>query len=92
MPNSCAGASPSTVNNAGFSQLSRFVHYAQQRFDLSLLAGQFADARPQPEIPSRSVWLSLILGEVVHIPQLLLQLQEETQLPQWQQCGWATRT
>ena len=72
------------MNSADFSQLSQFVQYAQKRFNLSLLAGQFADARPQPEIPSRSVWLSLILGEVVHIPSLL-QLQEETQLPQWQQ-------
>ena len=72
------------MNNADFSQLSQFVHYAQKRFDLSLLAGQFADARPEPQIPSRSVWLSLILGEVVHVPSLL-QLQEETKLPQWQQ-------
>ena len=63
MPNSCAGANPSTVNSADFSQLSQFVHYAQKRFDLSRLAGQFADARPAPEIPSRSVWLSLVLGD-----------------------------
>jgi hypothetical protein len=72
------------VNNADFSQLSQFVHYTQKRFDLSVLAGSFTDSRPEPEIPSRSVWLSLILGEVVHVPSLL-QLQEETQLPQWQQ-------
>jgi hypothetical protein len=60
------------------------VHYAQKRFDLSLLAGCFADARPQPEIPSRAVGLSLVLGEVVHIPSLL-QLGQETKVPQWQQ-------
>ena len=48
------------------------------------LAGCFADARPQPDIPSRAVRLSLVLGEVVHIPSLL-QLQEETKVPQWQQ-------
>jgi hypothetical protein len=60
------------------------VHYAQKRFDLSLLAGCFADARPQPEIPSRAVGLSLVLGEVVHIPSLL-QLEQETKVPQWQQ-------
>jgi hypothetical protein len=35
------------------------------------LAGCFADARPQPDIPSRAVRLSLVLGEVVHIPSLL---------------------
>jgi len=71
------------VSNTDFSQLSQFVSYAQKRFDLSLLAGCFADARPQPDIPSRAVALSLVLGEVVHIPSLL-QLQEETKLPQWQ--------
>ena len=72
------------MNSADFSQLRQFVHYAQKRFDLSLLAGCFADGRPQPDIPSRAVGLSLILGEVVHVPSLL-QLQEETKVPQWQQ-------
>jgi hypothetical protein len=71
------------VNNTEFTQLSQFVTYATKRFDLPLLAGCFADARTQPDIPSRSVALSLVLGEVVHIPSLL-QLQEETKLPQWQ--------
>jgi hypothetical protein len=71
------------VNNTDFTQLSQFVTYATKRFDLPLLAGCFADARPQPHIPSRSVALSLVLGEVVQIPSLL-QLQEETKLPQWQ--------
>jgi hypothetical protein len=72
------------VNKADFTQLSRFVTYAQKRFALPLLAGCFADARAQPEIPSRAVGLSLVLGEVVRVPSLL-QLQAETQLPQWQQ-------
>jgi len=71
------------VNKADFTQLSRFVTYAQKRFDLHLLAGCFVDSRPQPEIPSRAVGLSLVLGEVVHLPSLL-QLQAETKLPQWQ--------
>jgi hypothetical protein len=71
------------VNSADFSQLSRFVNYADKRFDLRWLAGAFSDSRPQPEIPSRSVWLSMILGEVVHIPSFL-QLEAETKLPQWQ--------
>ena len=72
------------MNKADFTQLSRFVTYAQKRFALPLLAGCFADARAQPEIPSRAVGLSLVLGEVVGVPSLL-QLQAETQLPQWQQ-------
>ena len=71
------------MNKSDFIQLGQFQSYAQKRFNLSLLAGCFADARPQPDIPSRAVGLSLVLGEVVHIPSLL-QLQEETQLPQWQ--------
>lgn len=72
------------MNKTDFTQLSRFVTYAQKRFDLHLLAGCFADSRPQPEIPSRAVGLSLVLGEVVQLPSLL-QLQAETKLPQWQQ-------
>ena len=71
------------MNSADFTQLSQFVTYAQKRFDLPWLAGAFADSRPQPEIPSRAVWLSLVLGEVVHIPSFL-QLEAETKLPQWQ--------
>jgi len=71
------------VNSPDFIQLRQFESYAQKRFDLPLLAGCFADARPQPQIPSRAVGLSLILGEVVHVPSLL-QLEQETKLPQWQ--------
>jgi hypothetical protein len=71
------------VNSTDFAQLKQFESYAQKRFDLSLLAGCFADARPQPEIPSRAIGLSLILGEVAQIPSLL-QLEAETKLPQWQ--------
>jgi hypothetical protein len=71
------------VNSPDFIELSQFVHYAQKRFDLPLLAGSFHDARLRPQIPSRAVWLSLFLGEVVHVSHFL-QLQAETRLPQWQ--------
>ena len=71
------------MNNTDFIQLSQFQAYAQKRFELSLLAGGFADARPQPDIPARAVGLSLVLGEVTHIPSFL-QLQAETKVPQWQ--------
>lgn len=71
------------MNSADFTRLSQFVHYAQKRFDLPLLAGAFHDSRPQPEIPSRAVWLSLVLGEVVQVPSFN-QLEAETRLPQWQ--------
>src|ERR1700694_1943652 len=79
----CSGATNLSVINSDFTQLSQFVSYAQKRFDLHLLVGAFADSRPQPEIPSRAVWLSLVLGEVVRIPSFL-QLEAETKLPQWQ--------
>ena len=71
------------MTDTDFQQLDRFVAYSQKRFQLPLLAGCFADRRQEPDIPSRAVGLSLILGEVVHIPSFL-QLEEETQLPQWQ--------
>lgn len=72
------------MNSAAFSQLNQFVTYARKQFHLPWLAGSFTDSRPQPEIPSRAVWLSLVLGEVVRIPSFL-QLEQETQLSQWQQ-------
>ena len=74
------------MNSTDFTQLSQFVHYARKRFDLHLLAGAFTDSRDPPDIPSRAVWLSLVLGEVVQVSSLL-QLQAETQLPQWQRWG-----
>ncbi len=66
-----------------FNDLDRFVTYADKQFELSLLAGCFADRRAEPDVPGRAVGLSLLLGEVAHIPSLL-QLEAETKLPQWQ--------
>ena len=71
------------MNNADARLLSRFVHYGRNRFHLGLLLSGLVCGRAQPEIPARSVVLSLVLGEVAHIPSFL-QLQEETKLPQWQ--------
>lgn len=71
------------MKRSDFAELSRFVTYAQKRFKLPLLAGCFADARPQPQIPGRAVGLSLLLGEVVAVKGLA-PLAAETQLPQWQ--------
>jgi len=66
-----------------FDDLDRFVDYADKQFQLPLLAGCFASARCDPKIPSRALGLSLLLGEVAHVPSLF-QLEEETKLPQWQ--------
>jgi hypothetical protein len=66
-----------------FNDLNRFVAYADKQFQLGLLAGCFTDDRVEPDVPGRAVGLSLLLGEVAHIPSFL-QLQEETKLPQWQ--------
>jgi hypothetical protein len=71
------------MSETGFNDLSRFVAYAEKHFDLPLLAGCLADGRVDPDIPSRAVGLSLLLGEVAQIPSLL-QVAEETKLPQWQ--------
>ena len=73
------------MTDAQFQDLDRFVAYAQKQFDLALLAGCFADGRADPEVPSRAVGLSLLLSEVAQVPSLL-QLEQETRLPQWQ--GW----
>jgi hypothetical protein len=79
------------MTDAQFQDLDRFVAYAEKQFDLPLLAGCFADGRADPAVPSRAVGLSLLLGEVAQIPSLL-QLEEETQLPQWQRwVGYAQR-
>jgi len=83
MPNCCGEKNSSAVTETDFHQLDQFVSYAEKRFELPLLAGCFADSRQDPDIPSRSVGLSLVLGEVVKVPSLL-QLEEETKLPQWQ--------
>ena len=77
-------AKGSCLSKTDFGDLPRFVRYAQKMFHLNLLAGAFTDSRPFPEIPGRAVSLSLLLGEVAHIPSML-QWQAETQLPQWQQ-------
>ncbi len=71
------------MSEVHFQDLDRFVTYADKQFQLSLLAGCFADSRQEPDVPARAVGLSLLLGEVVHLPSFL-QLEEETQLPQWQ--------
>ena len=71
------------MNSTVFTELSQFVRYAQKRFHLSWLAGSFGDSRLEPLVPSRAVWQSLMLGEVVKVPSHL-QLEAETRLPQWQ--------
>jgi hypothetical protein len=71
------------MTDAPFKDLDRFVAYAGKQFDLPLLAGCFADSRADPDVPARAVGLSLLLGEVAQIHGLL-QLEEETKLPQWQ--------
>jgi hypothetical protein len=63
--------------------LDRFVTYADKQFKLPLLVGCFAGERVDPAVPDRAVALSLLLGEVAHIPSFN-QLEQETRLPQWQ--------
>lgn len=84
MPN-CSGAGKgSCLNKSHFNELPCFVRYATKMFGLNLLVGAFTDCRLYPQIPARAASLTLLLGEVAQVPSLL-QLQSETQLPQWQQ-------
>ena len=71
------------MTDGQFDDLDRFVAYADKQFELRLLAGCFASERAEPGVPDRAAGLSLLLGEVAHIPSLN-QLQEETKLSQWQ--------
>jgi hypothetical protein len=71
------------MTDSQFQELDRFFNYCVKHFELPLLAGCFGDIRVDPKVPSRAVGLSLLLGEVVHIPSHL-QLQQETKVPQWQ--------
>lgn len=71
------------MSDPQFEDLDRFVAYANKQFQLRLLAGCFAGDRVEPGVPDRAAGLSLLLGEVTHVPSLL-QLEEETKLPQWQ--------
>ena len=71
------------MTDGQFDDLDRFVAYAHKQFELGLLAGCFASERAEPGVPDRAAGLSLLLGEVAHIPSLN-QLQEETKLSQWQ--------
>lgn len=83
MPNCFGARKGSLLSNTRFDDLPRFVAYAKKMFHLNLLAGAFADERLYPEIPGRAISLSLLFGEVAQIPSLL-QLEKETELPQWQ--------
>ncbi len=72
------------VTETDFHQLDQFVSYAPE----TLSCRCWQDASPiagRTRTSSRSVGLSLVLGEVVKV-QSFLQLEEETKLPQWQRC------
>lgn len=71
------------MTDALFKELDRLVAYAEKQFALKLLAGGFTEGRLDPDVPARAMGLSLLLGEVCHVPSLL-QLEAETKLPQWQ--------
>jgi hypothetical protein len=83
MPNCCGAGNSWAVSELRFDELDRFVTYADKQFELKLLAGCFASSRADPGVPDRAAGLSLLLGEVAHVPSLN-QLEQETQLPQWQ--------
>jgi len=71
------------MTDALFKELDRIVAYAEKQFALKFLAGCFTEGRTDPAVPARAVGLSLLLGEVCHVPSLS-PLEEATKLPQWQ--------
>lgn len=83
MPSCCGVEKDFCLSSCDHADLARFVRYTDKMFHLKILAGGFGDCRPHPKIPGRAVALTLLLGEVVQIPSML-QLQQETDLAQWQ--------
>lgn len=70
------------------NRLRQFWHYVEKVFDLPQRLRGVRDQRSQPQIPTRALSASLLLGVVLRVPSLL-QLQAETARRGWQKLvGW----
>ena len=65
------------------NQLALFLTYAIKVFALGRLLGAVRDQRPYPEIPTRPVLLSLLLGAVLRVGSYL-DLAKQTKRRRWQ--------
>ena len=71
--------------------LAQFLHYAQKVFGLNRLLRGVRCRRPYPEIPTRAVLVSLLLGVVLRVGSYL-DLAEQTKRRRWQHLiHWAKR-
>lgn len=69
------------------NRLAQFLHYAHKVFDLKRLLGGVHDQRPQPEIPTTPVLITLVLGVVMRISSYL-NLAAQTKRRRWRHlCG-----
>jgi len=73
------------------NQLAQFLHYATKVFALGRLLRGVRDHRSYPQIPTRPVLVSLLLGVVLRVGSYL-DLAEQTKRRRWQHLiHWAKR-
>lgn len=65
------------------NELAQFLNYVIQVFALGQVVRQVSDSRPYPEIPTRALFLSLLLG-VVFRASSSLNLSPQTKRRRWQ--------
>jgi hypothetical protein len=64
------------------NQLAQFLAYISKVFGLGRQLGQVRDSRPYPEIPSRAILVSLLLGVVLRVSSYL-DLSKQTKRRRW---------
>jgi hypothetical protein len=73
------------------NRLVQFLHYAQKVFRLNGLLRGVRCRRPYPEIPTRAVLVSLLMGVILRVGSYL-DLAEQTKRRRWQRLiHWAKR-
>lgn len=69
------------------NRLAQFIHYTQKVFELKRLLRSVRDGRCDPDIPTLSVALCLVLGVVTRIASYL-DLAQQTKRKRWRRfCG-----
>ena len=73
------------------NELAQFLTYVAKVFALAAMLRQIRDKRPQPQIPTRPVLLSLLLGVIIRASSYL-DLSNQTKRRRWQHLvHWAKR-
>jgi len=81
-PNCCVAATPWSLRRESASSV-QFLHYAQKVFRLNKLLRGVRDGRSYPEIPTRALLVSLLMGVVLRVGSYL-DLAEQTKRRRWQ--------